>query len=82
MPAVATTPELYRFLTEGCPVAIGVSGGKDSAAVAIATNNYLNAIDHKGPRILIHADLGVTEWKASLPIPGRHDGPLGAAVVR
>ncbi len=37
------------------------------SGVAIATNRYLDQHGHKGPRLLIHADLGVTEWSDSLP---------------
>lgn len=64
---VATTAELNALLSVNSPVAIGVSGGKDSCAVAFATSEYLDSIGHSGPRILIHSDLGRTEWKDSLP---------------
>ncbi|WP_256098382.1 phosphoadenosine phosphosulfate reductase domain-containing protein [Burkholderia cenocepacia] len=47
--------------------AVGVSGGKDSDACAIAVDRHLDAIDHTGPRVLVHADLGRVEWKDSLP---------------
>lgn len=65
-PPVATTPEIDELLAADAPVAIGVSGGKDSSAVAFATIGHLNRIGHTGPRILVHSDLGVTEWKQSL----------------
>lgn len=65
--SVAVTPEVSSMLDRHCPVAIGVSGGKDSTAVAFATAEYLDGIGHRGPRLLIHADLGVTEWRDSLP---------------
>lgn len=64
---IATTPEVDSLIAAGQPVAIGVSGGKDSCAVAFATNEYLDKVGHTGPRLLIHADLGVTEWVDSLP---------------
>lgn len=64
---IATTPEVLALVRANSPVAIGVSGGKDSCAVAIATIDWLNLMGHSGPRILVHADLGVTEWKDSLP---------------
>jgi len=54
-------------LDAGAAVAIGVSGGKDSSAVAFATLDHLNQIGHRGPRVLIHADLGRIEWEQSLP---------------
>ncbi len=42
-------------------MAVGVSGGKDSQAAAMATFAHLDDIGHVGPRILIHADLGFVE---------------------
>ncbi|MGC4033648.1 MAG: phosphoadenosine phosphosulfate reductase family protein [Tepidisphaeraceae bacterium] len=66
--SVATTPEVEVLIAADAPVAIGVSGGKDSSAVAIATVEYLDRVGHKGPRILIHSDLGLMEWQASLPM--------------
>ena len=38
---VAITPEIERALADHAPVAIGVSDGKDSSAVAIRTFEYL-----------------------------------------
>lgn len=82
--SISTTPEIDSLLAINSPVAIGISGGKDSSAVAVATIAHLDSIGHIGPRILIHADLGMTEWQASLPMCeelGRHlDVPL--VVVR
>ncbi|MCM2434150.1 phosphoadenosine phosphosulfate reductase family protein [Agrobacterium rosae] len=65
---VSRAPEIDALIAHDCPVAIGVSGGKDSQAAALATFQYLNAIGHAGPRILIHADLGLVEWNDSLPV--------------
>jgi len=65
---VVTTPEIDELLRDGSPVAIGVSGGKDSCALAFATVAHLDAIGHTGPRVLIHSDLGRVEWKESLPM--------------
>ena len=39
---VAITPEIERALADHALVAIGVSGGKDSSAVAIRTFEYLD----------------------------------------
>lgn len=64
---IATTEEMNALLSTNGPVAIGISGGKDSCAVSFATYDYLDSIGHSGPRILIHSDLGRTEWKDSLP---------------
>jgi 3'-phosphoadenosine 5'-phosphosulfate sulfotransferase (PAPS reductase)/FAD synthetase len=65
---IAVTPEVTEALRNGAAVAIGVSGGKDSAATAFATVDYLNEIGHQGPRLLIHSDLGRVEWRQSLPV--------------
>lgn len=56
------------LLAENVPVAIGVSGGKDSQAAALATFRYLDEVGHSGPRILIHSDLGSVEWNDSLRV--------------
>lgn len=64
---IAITPEIEELLLANAPVAVGVSGGKDSQAAAIAVASHLHSIGHTGPRILIHSDLGRVEWKASLP---------------
>lgn len=67
------------------PVAIGVSGGKDSQAAALATIAHLDAVGHQGPRLLVHADLGIVEWNDSLPICvelGTHLGVELAIVKR
>ena len=65
-PAITTTPEIDQLLARNAVVAIGVSGGKDSDACAIATSEYLDMIGHTGPRLLVHADLGSVEWVQSL----------------
>ena len=66
-PQLTITPDVIRLIDLGAPVAIGVSGGKDSDAAAIATNDELDRRGHTGPRLLIHSDLGRVEWRASLP---------------
>jgi PP-loop superfamily ATP-utilizing enzyme len=48
-------------------VAIRVSGGKDSSAVAIRIIDYLGQIGDAGQRVLIHSDPGRVEWRQSLP---------------
>ena len=65
---IAVTPEVTAALNSGAVVAVGVSGGKDSAATAFATIDYLNQMGHHGPRLLIHSDLGRVEWRESLPV--------------
>ncbi|WP_241302709.1 phosphoadenosine phosphosulfate reductase family protein [Burkholderia stabilis] len=65
---VTVSPEVEQLLLAGAACAVGVSGGKDSQACALAVDAYLNRIDHTGPRVLIHADLGRVEWADSLPV--------------
>lgn len=79
--AIAVTPEVTDILNAKSPVAIGVSGGKDSSAVALATIDYLNQIGHTGPRILIHSHLGRVEWKDSLPACERLADRLSVELV-
>ncbi len=63
---VTTTPEIDDLLARNAVCAIGISGGKDSIACALAVEEHLNAIGHTGPRALVHSDLGRVEWKQSL----------------
>lgn len=79
--SVAVTPQVSDMLAGGCAVAIGVSGGKDSQACAIRTTKYLDVIGHTGPRVLVHADLGVVEWKDSLPACQRLAAHLGLELI-
>ncbi len=78
---VAITPEVERALPDHAPVAIGVSGGKDSSAVAIRTFEYLDARGHRGPRLLIHCDLGEIGWSESLPMCERLAASLGTELL-
>ena len=79
--AVATTPDIDRLIAAGAPVSIGVSGGKDSQAAAIATSAHLDQAGHRGPRILIHSDLGILEWNESLPTCQHLADHLGLELV-
>lgn len=81
MMSVATTPLIDQLLATDAPAAIGVSGGKDSDAAAFATVEHLDQIGHQGPRLLIHSDLGRTEWRASLPQCERLSARLGVELV-
>lgn len=78
---VATTPEVDSLLNRNAVVAIGVSGGKDSVAVALAVGRHLDAIGHTGPRLLIHSDLGRVEWADSLPACERLAARMGWQLV-
>lgn len=81
MPQVASIPEIDALIAAGAPVAIGVSGGKDSQAAALATIAYLDEQKHTGPRILVHSDLGVVEWSDSLPVCERLAKHLGIELM-
>ena len=78
---VLVTPEITSALELGAAVAIGVSGGKDSAATALATIDYLDDVGHRGPRVLIHSDLGRVEWRQSLPACQRLAVRLGLELI-
>lgn len=79
--SIATSPEISELLTANAPVAIGVSGGKDSGATSLAVVRYLNEIGHTGQCILIHSDLGRVEWRESLPMCQRLADFLGLELV-
>ena len=83
-PALETAPKITELLAHQAPVAIGVSGGKDSDVATAETLAYLEQVGYAGPRILIHSDLGRIEWKDSLPACERlaHRYDLELVVVR
>lgn len=64
---IATTPLVDDLLAAGAPVALGISGGKDSAVLADATLTELDARGHIGPRILVYSDLGRAVWGDARP---------------
>lgn len=78
---IATTPEVDEWLAAGAVCALGISGGKDSQAMAIRLAEFLDQIGHAGPRVLIHSDLGVVEWKDSLPACERLAERLGWELI-
>ena len=78
---VVRTSEVDDLLTAGAPVAIGVSGGKDSCALAFATVEHLDAVGHRGPRLLVHSDLGRVEWRDSAPTCARLSEALGLELL-
>jgi 3'-phosphoadenosine 5'-phosphosulfate sulfotransferase (PAPS reductase)/FAD synthetase len=80
-PGIATLDIATRAIAAGAPVAIGVSGGKDSSAVAIRTLEYLDEVGHAGRRLLIHSDLGRVEWRQSLPTCERLADRLGIELI-
>ena len=68
-------------LAEHAPAYVGVSGGKDSQALAYRVCSHLDAIGHMGQRVLIHSDLGRIEWKDSAPVCERLAQRLGWELV-
>lgn len=79
--------EIRALLAADAPCAIGVSGGKDSISASIAVVEHLRAIGHKGPVVLVHADLGDedpalnVEWTDSLPTCERLAAFLGVELI-
>ena len=69
--------EVRSLVAAGSPVAIGISGGKDSCALAIALNEFLDSVGHTGPRVLVHSDLGNVEWTDSIRTCYRLSDRLG-----
>lgn len=61
---IALDDRIRRALASPAHVAMSVSGGADSAAMAIQVSAHLDAIGHPHDRrMLIHADLGQIEWR-------------------
>lgn len=78
---LAISPEIADLLTANAPVALSTSGGKDSSAMSLAVSSCLDEMGHRGPRILIHSDLGRIEWKQSLPMCRHLADHLGMELV-
>lgn len=78
---VSTDTMIDTLITENAAVCVGVSGGKDSQAVALAVARHLDAVGHRGPRVLVHADLGRVEWKDSLAVCQRLAEHLGWELI-
>jgi 3'-phosphoadenosine 5'-phosphosulfate sulfotransferase (PAPS reductase)/FAD synthetase len=80
-PGIETTDLVPRLLASGAPVAIGISGGKDSNVAAFETLRYLRELGHQGELLLIHSDLGRIEHTDSLPACQRLADRLGLQLV-
>lgn len=78
---IALDPVVDLALAGHAPVYAGVSGGKDSQALAYRVQEHLDAIGHAGVRRLIHADLGRIEWRDSAPVCERLAERLGWELV-
>jgi len=79
--------DVRALIAADAPCAVGVSGGKDSCAASIAVVEYLRSVGHKGPVVLVHADLGDpdpalnVEWDDSLPTCERLAAFLGVDLI-
>jgi len=78
---LAIDADVAALLAAHAPVAIGVSGGKDSCALALVVVEHLRAIGHRGSVVLVHADLGRVEWRDSLPTCQRLAAHLGVGLL-
>lgn len=79
--SIEVPSEVANVLGAGAPVFVGVSGGRDSQALAYRVCAHLDDIGHQGRRILIHADLGRVDWRDSLPVCERLAQRLGVELV-
>lgn len=78
---VAIDATIDSLIAANAAVCIGASGGKDSQAVALAVARHLDAVGHRGPRVLVHADLGRVEWQDSLAVCQRLAEHLGWELI-
>src|SRR5581483_7439088 len=80
-PSLSTAADVDGLLGAGAAVAISVSGGKDSQAAALAAVRHLDAVGHRGPRVLIHSDLGAVEWADSATVCAELAQRLGLELI-
>jgi 3'-phosphoadenosine 5'-phosphosulfate sulfotransferase (PAPS reductase)/FAD synthetase len=63
---VGTDETIDAAIADGAIFVFSLSGGKDSGALALATNLHLDRLGHpRDRRIAIHADLGRVEWQST-----------------
>lgn len=62
MTDINTPTEILEALDRGAVVALSMSGGKDSQAMASATLKWLETTQRTNRVVAIHADLGRAEW--------------------
>lgn len=79
--AIAHDPQVDIALMGHAPVYIGISGGKDSQALAYRVQAHLDTIGHAGSRALIYSDLGRVEWRDSISVCERLAERLGWALI-
>lgn len=63
LPALQLDAEILAMLDRGAPIALSVSGGKDSDAMVYSIRAYLAETGRTNRLYLIHADLGRAELK-------------------
>ena len=73
--------EVDLAIAAQAPVFIGVSGRRDSQALAYRGCDHLDDAGDSGARLLIHSDLGRVEWRDSLPVCERLAQRLGVDLV-
>ena len=79
--SIEVPAEVANVLAAGAPVFVGVSGGRDSQALAYRVCAHLDDIGHQGRRFLIHADLGRVDWRDSMPVCERLAQRLGVELI-
>lgn len=79
--SIARDPQVDIALMGHAPVYVGVSGGKDSQALAYRLQAHLDTIGHAGSRALIHSDLGRVEWRDSIMVCERLAERLGWELI-
>jgi 3'-phosphoadenosine 5'-phosphosulfate sulfotransferase (PAPS reductase)/FAD synthetase len=78
---IETAAAIDSAIAAAAPVFTSGSGGRDSMAVAYRVSEHLDQVGHRGPRYLIHADLGRVEWRDSLPVCERMASRLDIELI-
>lgn len=78
---LALPDEIREALREGGALAVNLSGGKDSQAMATALMRLREAEGWTGPVIAIHADLGRIEWTQTPAHVRRTADEMGVELV-
>lgn len=79
MRSIDIDQSVEELLSKKAVLAVNVSGGKDSHALAWAMHK--NFESYAGPKLLIHADLGLVEWEDSLANCERLSARIGWPLV-
>ena len=63
---VALDPAVIEAARDGAWFVFSLSGGKDSGAMVVAANAWLDSVGHpRDRRLCLHADLGRSEWRST-----------------